>query len=75
VAGELRKAITASPRFAISERVYAAAGLAPPAEGRTTLGVAGAPIPAILSAVSPVPPTAETPLGERRAALQRMWGR
>jgi adenylate cyclase len=73
-ASELRKAAMPGKAFAISERVYAAAGLEMPSDGRVTLSSHGAAISATLSAVPPLPPTALLPLSESRAVLQRMWG-
>jgi hypothetical protein len=60
--------------FAISEQVYAAAGLEMPSDGRITLSSRGTAISATLSDVAPVPPASWLPLGEPRAAFQRMWG-
>jgi len=77
VAKELRKTAAAQGRqFAISEAVYAAAGLEMPAQDRVTVQAPGSvPIPATISATAPQLPPDWKPLGApgRRAALQRLW--
>jgi adenylate cyclase len=75
-ANELRKAVAAHGQmFAISEPVTTAAGVEPAAGEKIMLRTPGsrAPIAASLSASSPVPPPPRSRLGERRAALQRLW--
>jgi adenylate cyclase len=73
VAGELRKAITGDSRFAISERVYAAAELPLPDEGRIKVSAQDMSVAATLTPAPPPLPASWTPLGPG-AALQRMWG-
>src|SRR5262245_1921999 len=75
VVGELRKTIAGDKRFAISERVYAAADLPLSDDGRITVSAQGTAIGATLAAAPPELPASWTALGERRAVLQRMWGR
>jgi adenylate cyclase len=77
-ANELRKTAAAQGKqFAISEAVYAAAGLDFPPKDRVTLQVPGlaTPITASLSASGPVLPASWKPIGapSRVAALQRLW--
>jgi adenylate cyclase len=77
-ANALRKAASVHGKaFAISERVYEAAGLEPAAADRITLASNGsaAPIAAYLSASAPAHPPSWTRLGARRPpeALQRLW--
>ena len=76
-ANELRKAAAARGKaFAISQPVYAAAGLVADGEDKVVLRSAGteAPIAACLSASAPLPPPAPTAQGRGRATLQRLWG-
>jgi adenylate cyclase len=77
VANELRKAAAAHRKpFAISEAVYAAAGLEPAAQDKVVLRPArSAPIAASLTASAPALPESPRPGVERRAALQRLWTR
>lgn len=77
VANELRKAAAAHRKpFAISEAVYAAAGLEPAAQDKVMLRPArSAPIAAALTASAPALPPSSRPGVERRAALQRLWTR
>jgi adenylate cyclase len=77
VANELRKAAAARRKpFAISQPVYAAAGLEGAAQDQVMLSSprSAAPVAAFLSASAPVLPPSSGPLAERRAALQRLWG-
>jgi adenylate cyclase len=77
VANELRKAAAARRKpFAISQPVYAAAGLEGAAQDQVMLSSprSGAPVAAFLSASAPVLPPPSGALAERRAALQRLWG-
>jgi adenylate cyclase len=74
-ANALRKAAAAQGTpFAVSQPVYAMAGVSPPPADEITLSSpdATAPLVAFLSARAPVGPPAK-PAGERRAALQRLW--
>jgi hypothetical protein len=74
-ANALRKAAAAhGTPFAVSQPVYAAAGVTPPLAEQITLPSpdSTAPLVAFLSAGAPVVPPAK-PAGERRAALQRLW--
>jgi adenylate cyclase len=77
VANELRKAAASHRKpFAISEPVYAAAGLHPALqEDEVVLRSArsAAPIAASLTASAPALPPSSRPGRERRAALQRLW--
>jgi adenylate cyclase len=78
VANALRKAAAAHGKaFAISERVYAAAGLVPPVKDKIMLASngSGPALAAFLSASAPACPPSWTRLGKRRrrAALQRFW--
>ena len=76
-ANELRKAAAArGAAFAISQAVYAAAGVeAPPAETITVAAPsAAAAIPAVLSASAPALPAPAALGREPRAALQRLLG-
>jgi adenylate cyclase len=78
VANELRKAAAAQHKpFAISQPVYAAAGLEGVAPDQVMLRSprSAAPIAAFLSATAPVLPPSSRPLAERRAALQRLWSK
>jgi adenylate cyclase len=78
VANELRKAAAARRKpFAISQPVYAAAGLEGVAQDQVMLSSprSAAPIAAFLSAMPPVLPPSPRPLAERRAALQRLWSK
>jgi hypothetical protein len=77
VANELRKAAATQHKpFAISQPVYAAAGLEGAATDQVMLRSprSAAPIAAFLAASVPVLPQSSGPLAERRAALQRLWG-
>jgi adenylate cyclase len=77
VANELRKVAAARRTpFAISQPVYAAAGLEGAAQDQVMLSSrrSAAPVAAFLSASAPVLPPSSGPLAERRAALQRLWG-
>ena len=77
VANELRKAAAARRKpFAISQPVYAAAGLEGAAQDQVMLSSprSAAPVAAFLSASAPVLPPSSGPLAERRAAPQRLWG-
>ena len=74
---ELRKAAAAhGAAFAISQAVYAAAGLDPPPgeEIMVASPTATAAIPVVLSAAAPALPAAAAPGLAPRAALQRLWG-
>ena len=74
---ELRKAAaTHDAAFAISQAVYAAAGVDPPAGDEITVAspTAKVVIPVILSAAAPALPAAAAPGLAPRAALQRRWG-
>ena len=74
---ELRKAAAAhGAAFAISQAVYAAAGVDPPAgeEIMVASPTAKAAIPVVLSAAAPALPAAAAPGLAPRAALQRLWG-
>ena len=74
-ANALRRAAAERDKaFAISEKVYADAGLAPVHQDKTTLG-AGAGITAYLSDAAPIPSPTWTLHGEtgRRATLRRLW--
>jgi adenylate cyclase len=78
VANELRKAAAAHGKpFAISERVYTAAGLEANIQNRVMLASrsSDAPIPVSLSTTAPERPPSWPRLGERipRTALQRLW--
>jgi adenylate cyclase len=78
VANELRKAAaTHGKPFAISERVYTAAGLEVNVQDRVMLASrsSDAPIPVSLSTTAPERPPSWPRLGERipRTALQRLW--
>ncbi|MGE0036555.1 MAG: 2Fe-2S iron-sulfur cluster-binding protein [Xanthobacteraceae bacterium] len=77
VANVLRKTAAAQGKpFAISESVYAAAGLDLPEDDRITVQLPGsAPVLATLAATGPHLPPSWKPLGvpTRRAALQRLW--
>jgi hypothetical protein len=78
VANELRKAAAAQRKpFAISQPVYAAAGLEGAAQDQVMLRSprSAAPVAAFLSASAPVLPPSPRPLAERRAALQRLWSK
>jgi adenylate cyclase len=76
VANELREAAAAEDKpFAISQPVYAAAGLDAEFTENISVGGSDAPIPASLSDTAPVLPLSATPFRERRAALQRLWSR
>jgi adenylate cyclase len=77
-ANELRRLAAAQDAaFAISERVFAEAGLNPTTERRATLRVAGADtdIAVLLSDTAPVPSPSWTLHGQqtRRTALRRLW--
>jgi adenylate cyclase len=77
-ANELRRLAAAQDAaFAISERVFADAGLNPTTERRATLRVAGADtdIAVLLSDSAPVPSPSWTLHGQqtRRTALRRLW--
>ncbi len=77
-ANELRKTAAAQGKqFAVSEAVYAAAGLDLPPQDRITLSVPGlaTPVTASLSASGPVLPASWKPIGapSRVKALQRLW--
>lgn len=74
-ANELRKsAVMHRKPFAISEPVYASAGLQPPLQDKAVLQSArSAPIAAYLTASAPALPPSSRLDGERRAALQRLW--
>jgi adenylate cyclase len=77
-ANELRKTAAAQGKqFAISEAVYAAAGLDLPPQDRVTLQVPGLAtrVTASLSESGPVLPASWKPIGapSRVAALQRLW--
>ena len=75
VAQELRKAAAASGKpFAISERVYVAAGLDSASQDKVMLRSphSAAPIAASLSASAPALPSSSRG-SERRTALQRLW--
>jgi adenylate cyclase len=77
-ANELRRLAAArDAAFAISERVFADAGLQPTTERRATLRVAGADadIAVLLSNSAPVPSPSWTLHGQetRRTALRRLW--
>jgi adenylate cyclase len=77
VANELRRTAAARGKaFAISQPVYAAAGLDAAFAAAVELQGSGAPIAASLSASAPERPPSWRPLGEqrRRAALERLWG-
>ena len=69
-------AATAGKPFAISRPVYLAAGLelAAQDEVMVRLPEADISISVTLTESPPAPPSASTPFGERRAALQRLWG-
>ena len=74
---ELRKAAAAhGAAFAISQAVYAAAGLDPPPgeEIMVASPTATAAIPVVLSAAAPSLPAPAAPGLAPRAALQRLWG-
>jgi adenylate cyclase len=78
VANALRKAAAVHDKaFAISERVYAAAGLVPALGDKVMLASngAGPALAAFLSASAPACPPSWTRRGKRRrrAALQRLW--
>ena len=73
----LRKAAAAhGAAFAISQAVYAAAGLDPPPgeEIMVASPTKAAAIPVVLSATAPVLPAPAAPGLAPRAALQRLWG-
>ena len=75
VANELRKAAAERDKaFAISEKVYADAGLAPVHQDSITIGPAPG-ITAYLSDAAPIPSPTWTLHGElgRRAMLRRLW--
>jgi adenylate cyclase len=75
VANELRKAAAEQGKaFAISDQVYAEAGLSPTAAEKVKLGSAPATT-VYLSDVAPIPSPAWTLHGEigRRAMLRRLW--
>lgn len=75
VASELRKAAAKRDKaFAISERVYADAGLVPAHQDSIMVG-AGAGITVYLSDAAPIPSPSWTLHGElgRRAMLRRLW--
>ena len=74
---ELRKAAAAhGAAFAISQAVYAAAGVDPPPgeEIMVASPTKAAAIPVVLSAAAPALPAAAAPGLAPRAALQRLWG-
>jgi len=77
VARELRQAAAKAgiQYFAVSQPVYAAAGLDVPAEDRIMLRAEEKSVAAVLSTCAPSLPASWKPLGEpgRRAALQRLW--
>ncbi len=76
-ANELRKAAAArGAAFAISQAVYAAAGVEPPPAETIMVAAptAAAAIPAVLSASAPVLPAPAALGREPRAALQRLLG-
>ncbi len=76
VANELRRTAAARGKaFAISQPVYAAAGLDAAFDDAVELPGSGTPIAASLSASAPERPPSWRPLGEqgRRAALERLW--
>jgi adenylate cyclase len=80
VANELRKSAAAHGKaFAISEPVYAAAGIEPVYQDKVVLASPGADagVVAFLSDVAPIPSPAWTLHGEQgpRAKLARLWGR
>jgi hypothetical protein len=75
VANDLRKAAAERDKaFAISEKVYADAGLAPDHQDSITIGPAPG-ITAYLSHAAPIPSPRWTLHGElgRRAMLRRLW--
>ena len=75
VANDLRKAAAERDKaFAISEKVYADAGLAPVHQDSITIGPAPG-ITAYLSDAAPIPSPHWTLHGElgRRAMLRRLW--
>jgi adenylate cyclase len=77
-ANDLRKAAAERDKaFAISDKVYADAGLDPPIQDRVALkpGGPGAPATAYLSDKAPLPSPSWTLHGEvgRRAMLRRLW--
>jgi hypothetical protein len=70
----LRKAVAVDGTpFAISEPVYAAAGLEPAPQDKVVLPSAGATIAAFLCTSAPALPAPSKLLGEQRAAMQRLW--
>ena len=76
-ANELRKAAAArGAAFAISQTVYAAAGVEPPPAETIMVATptAAAATPAVLSAAAPALPAPAALGGEPRAALQRLLG-
>jgi adenylate cyclase len=74
-ANELRKAAATHRKpFAISQSLYAAAGIEPAPQDRVLLQSARpTPIAAYLTASAPALPSSSRPDGERRTALQRLW--
>jgi adenylate cyclase len=77
MANELRQVAAGRDKaFAISEPVYAAAGLDPASEDKVVLPGADAPTSGFLSAAAPELPAAWTRLSamqRRRVTLQRLW--